>query len=738
MKSWAVRFFLLIEIFTLTMMTPSARAGVTLVTDGKPAATIVLPDKATRNEKLAAEELQTHIALISGATLPIAKAADGAAIVIGSAVAEPDLDAIRAKSDDEAAFALRAGNNRIDLVGLSDDGTLYAAYELLEQLGVRWFMPGDLGVDVIETKTITVDDQTLIDHPGFKGRHLQAVQEGTWRTRMRLSGLNAGGHGLGPKFDREKNPEYFIHENGEPTHQEDVSHPEVLKGVVEFWRQRLEAKPQAYRYGYIPVGPHDGAGFGDHEWDGEYLDPFTGRTSMTDRYIRFFNMVLEELNKDYPDLGIGFYAYTRDIFPPEKTTPHPKILPILAPINFDRFHSIMNPLSWEKQYIRQLVDGWQKTGLDLMYRGYLFNLADHGLPFTMIDLVRTDFPYYHKQGVVACRVECIPNWTYQGPALYLASKIFWKPDLDSDALLDEYFTRYFGPAAKPMREHWDIIEQAYIHGDYFTGNVFDVPHILTAEVRSDMRRTLEEAERAAGNDNRYAKRVALVRMGFDYGDANIEMINAYRRGQWVEANEHHERIINDLMPPMLEHDPPLLHPTLPRYLKRFWSTTVQAAAERVTGGNEQIVLLPDVWHYMQDPYNGGEQMGLWKQSLGTGPWQPIKTATESTSNQGLRYYKGTLWYRTTFELTDAQAGRTMKLFLAGVDDTPRAWINDHKLELELKGAAPIGRPWEFAAGDSVRAGKNTIVIAVEDTRINELGTVGLTAPVMLWSPGESQ
>ena len=50
-----------------------APADVTLVRDGKPVSVIVLEAKPTRSAQMGALELQHHVKLITGATLPILK-----------------------------------------------------------------------------------------------------------------------------------------------------------------------------------------------------------------------------------------------------------------------------------------------------------------------------------------------------------------------------------------------------------------------------------------------------------------------------------------------------------------------------------------------------------------------------------------------------------------------------------------------------------------------------------------
>lgn len=147
--------------------------GVVLVSEGNPAATVVTTVYASALEKKAATELVTYIKSISGAELPIVTsegAATGTKIYIGGATPGIDLNAIRQGGDDPASFRLLVAADSIRLYGLSDQGTLFAAFELLEQLGVRWFMPGDLGTVIPLKITIALSMQDTIQHPGFSAR----------------------------------------------------------------------------------------------------------------------------------------------------------------------------------------------------------------------------------------------------------------------------------------------------------------------------------------------------------------------------------------------------------------------------------------------------------------------------------------------------------------------------------------------------------------------------------------
>jgi hypothetical protein len=192
----------------------------------------------------------------------------------------------------------------------------------------------------------------------------------------------------------------------------------------------------------------------------------------------------------------------------------------------------------------------------------------------------------------------------------------------------------------------------------------------------------------------------------------------------------------ELIPIALEHVPSILNPRYaPGFTKRFWGGTVESGYRCVTGGSEIVVELPDEWQFMLDPLNGGEALGFHKPGMGDRNWTTLRTKSDSWSNQGLRYYKGEAWYRTRFDVPKKYGGRELRLWLGGIDDQAKAWINGKALPELSRGAAPIGRPWEFDASKAVRAAEpNVIVVKVSNRAVNELGTGGITGPAMIYAP----
>jgi len=743
---------------------PARGAAVTLIEKGQARSVLVLSEKAFRatvppetrrrrrepadpkgDERRAAEEIRWHLEEMTGVRLEIVPAGQVPQglipIRIGSA-ADAALDSqVRKRGDDPASFVLKASGGRLSLRGLAPAGTLNAAYELLEQLGVRWFLPGRLGLVIPKTDTVRVAEQTTVQTPSFGARHLQAVDAPAWQRRMRLGGpyfpSAHGVPGFGPRESERlfaDHAEYFSLVRGKrTTRQLCVSNPGVLRIAVEATKAYFRQHPEAEIMG---IGANDGRGFCECEdcraLDGGDFDPFGNAPSMTDRYVWFFNQVLKGIEGEFPNKRLGFYAYSVYNRPPVRVVPDRRLVPAVALITLCRFHGMDNPVCPEKSYEQWIIQRWGERVPEVYYRGYWYNLADPGLPYFFIERVRRDIPLGKDLGVAGWRVETPADWAASAPSRYVACKLMWDHTADVDRLMQDFYERFFGPARGPMRRYIETMSHALTTADFHTGSSWDMPHIYTPEVRAKARAALGEAVRAATGPV-YGKRVWMYQRSFDYLEAFIGMLQARARHDYVASKEALDRM-HRIRQELADHSPPLIGRHAESYLRRFFSRVTEAGYQRTTNGNELIVGLDDTWQFQIDPAGVGEAIGWWRPETSGGNWQRIRTSTASWSDQGLRYYKGLAWYRQKVEIPARYAGRRIFLWIGGVDEQAKVWLNG-----KLLGTSPKGCfvPFEFDATEAARTGgPNTVVVGVTNVVLNELGTGGITGPVMFYAPKE--
>jgi hypothetical protein len=740
------------------------RAGghFTLVQDGQPQAALVLSKEAfappadqgkrrakrpQRAEPISAEQeaarqIQLYCEKISSATLPIVQAGDdlkGLKPVYLGAAADPALlDAVKAKGADPGSFALVVAADRASIRGLSPEATFYGVCEVLEQLGVRWFFPGELGTVIPESKTLLLRQQTTIQVPSFPSRYLQGVADDAWERHLRAGGPrfpSAHGVRLGvrPETLFQQHPEYFALRNGKrSTSQLCISNPEVLKLAIESTRQFFRDNPNS---DIIGMGANDGRGFCECDrckaLDAGDYDPFGHCESMTDRYVWFFNKVLEGIQDEFPDKRIGFYAYAAYCRPPVKVKPDPRLVPAVAMITLCRIHGMNNPVCPEKSYEKWIIQEWGKLVPQVYYRGYWYNLADPGLPFLMIRRIAQEVPLGKQLHVAGWRTECMTNWAGSSPSLYIAHKLMWDHTANVETLLDDYCAKSFGPAAGPMRRYIDLLDKTVYDADYHTGSIWDMALVYPKAVRDHARTLLDEAAGLVPPDSLYARRVAIYRKSFAFLEGFADAMEGRTVHDYARAKRGLDTMIA-MREELSAGRPSLITKKAEDYMNRYLTSTITQGYVRTTGGNRLLAGLKDEWQFQIDPERVGEAVGWRDPSRTGGNWQTIRTSSRTWSDQGLRYYKGLAWYRQTIDIPAEAEGKRVFLWFGAIDEMAKVWVNGRPI-----GVSPriVFKPFELDATEAIRPGQpNTVVVCVSNETLNELGTGGIMGPVMFYIP----
>jgi len=755
-----------------------ANKDLILISERKVKSVIILPEKTDILEKRAADELAEHLALICGASPDITAGTcpEGViAIKLGSAADEKFHQHILEKGDNPSSFLINVNEKEISICGVTPEGTLFGVYELLEQIGVRWYIPGDIGRVIPALSTVRVRMQQTIQVPSMDYRMLQSVYTGDWPVRMRMGGLlrSTGAHGIEPFVKQKKNlfasnPECFgLVKGNRTTGQLCISSPKVFELALAAVREQLSSeKADPAKKHYIGMGPNDGVGWCECDncraLDGEYKDVLFDQISQTDRYVWFFNKLLEKMEKEYPKLYVVWYAYSLHFFAPTIIKPHPRLVSVFAPITLDRIRGMDNPMSPDRYILRSVIDGWSKLGCEEMYyRGYYNNLACPQFPVSQIDRVKNEIPVLRQKGINVMRVEVIKqSWASSPLTLYVASKMMWDIKTDVDALLEEFYRLFYGTAAPFMKQYHEAVEAAFRDTPYFTGGSYPYLRIYDSVRRKAMRGFLNQAEKKAKNV--FAERVKINRLAFDRLELFLDMMEARNNFDFVLAMKKMEAyyILTDKMTDYVLDEKTNGAPSKyfhsatqrlvwfdensanPRsYFNRYYSPTVKTGYERVVKSGEIAAALPDEWDFLEDQTGLGEAAGYQRAGTIGGNWQKLKTRSATWSDQGLHYYKGVAWYRAKVTIPVKFKGRKVFLWFASVDEQAKVWVNGNCLgtstepEDGLPGIPGGFRPFDMHASDDIRFGEeNTVAVRIENFSLDELGTGGIVGPVMFWSP----
>lgn len=370
-----------------------------------------------------------------------------------------------------------------------DRGTVNAVYGFLRNLGVRWYAPGDIGEVVPKSATISLPaegNRAVV--PDFPLRRITFFHEFLGKPELSLWGLRLGlnaGHDLvgitqfshGMKFVtgrdemKEKHPEFYALWNGErATDHKGAGAPSLgAPGLKEKHLAYARSIFDHYQEPMISIDVVDGFGRGISETDAGLDTPERGAAgSMSDYVWGYLDSVARELYKSHPDRMVSALAYSSYGLPPEKIeTMSPNIALVEA-----RWRSNFYDEEIRTKH-RELREAWLARLPSKMYFThdyYLYSTPErYGRPTFFPRLIARDLR--EMKGVsLGDNIEVYDHrpdrkdelkydeFAIEHLNIYVTSRLWWNADLDLDAVLDEYYTSYYGPVRDEMKAYIEYSE----------------------------------------------------------------------------------------------------------------------------------------------------------------------------------------------------------------------------------------------------------------------------------------
>jgi len=244
--------------------------------------------------------------------------------------------------------------------------------------------------------------------------------------------------------------------------------------------------------------------------------------SLSDRYVWFYSRIAERVAKELPDRYVGAYAYSIYRTPPVRQKLHDNV--IIGLVAF----SYMNDDARDKGF--EQWQGWRKNAKNLFLRPNAFFVAGGG-PVNFARAIAADFKKLHADGLRIVDYDgWVGNWGSQGLSVYVLAKVLWNPAADVDALIRDYVQKGFGPAAGPVGEYFQALEDfttAIAKARDYRGMKTDSRLLMGKyddAFLSRMRAILDRARQAAAQDPVVLARIAKLSAGLDYAEALRESI----------------------------------------------------------------------------------------------------------------------------------------------------------------------------------------------------------------------
>ena len=741
-----------------------------IAASGKTSAVIAVSPDAGSFEKRAAADLAKYIALMCGdqpriaqtrETIDAALASKQPVLVVGQEAfaTRPTLrntlnTRLKKPVLRSDGIVLRREGNRVYLSGNNDRSHYFAVAELLRRWGCRWYMPTEFGECIPVHRDLTIRDLDYTFSSPFEIRTywISWVGDQTGAAEFRLRNMMTDrnampptGHALGK----------YTKGIGKGTFNFPITAPGTAQHVSK-QVEKLYAAGQAFSLG-MEDGSYDSSNLNDRELMKLQWDKYFMRWSVSDPMLELYNNVARILQEKYPDgTGkIGFLAYANMTIPPvRKMVAERSLYCELAPIDIDPIHGMDDPQSPPRREFRDMMYKWAKVmqGRLCIYDYDQGMLVWRDIPNPSHQAFRQDVKHYRKAGILGVNTESRNAIATTFLNLHIRSRLLWNPDEDVDALLKEFYPKFYGPAADPMKVYWSTIFDAWENTICTEHEYFGATAIYTPQVMAVLKSNLQAAEQIINGllvqgrkltrqEQLYVRRMEFTRLSYNILDAYTTMVAAaatdvdYRQAvaageRGLKARDAMTALGGIFTTTRLEGDG-----------TPWWPGEVRQYRELlpfIDGSQGTIIMkLPVEWAFRRDPMNQGLGNGYangpvnltyWNNSKATrtvdnrkdypDQWEMLRTDLYAQV-QGIRHadrqsYTGHFWYRTEVKLTKEQAASTSRIRFPGLFNECWLYINGQEVAYRKQGQLwwknDYRFEWDVDLSGKLKAGKNDIAL----------------------------
>jgi len=289
--------------------------------------------------------------------------------------------------------------------------------------------------------------------------------------------------------------------------------------------------------------------------------------------VECMNYLLEQLNKDYPDLKIVTFAYRYSIFAPENIECHPNLVIEFTPIDLCRQHaitydscntdnneypdSVYPTFMTNNQILMAEIDKWAKICSTFYIYDYGLNCRYYYTPFPDFDTLWENYQVFNSIGAwgyINLSNPHRPSAEFGELRAYLTMKLMEETDMTKEEYnnhINEFLAAFYGPGWEVIREYFDFVHKlADEHGECFCG--YNSPEQMFGEFAfapysDQLVEWFDKAEEMAETETQLLH-VRRLRVGMDYvriGSIHYDEMNSgdpLRRQAMIDEveNFYHE------------------------------------------------------------------------------------------------------------------------------------------------------------------------------------------------------
>ena len=486
-------------------------------------------------------------------------------------------------------------------------------------------------------------------------------------------------------------------------------------------------------------------------------EPAAGRWSVTDRCMVLHTRSAARVRAKYPEVAFGDQAYVNKSLPPAKTPVPADFRVVICPIDFNRHH----PMDWSNHpndyALRDMVQGWHKTGARINAYWYGINLAEISAPCPFITKWGTDIRALLANGLDEWGPEYMNGWESMLPGYYLSIRMTFHAQEQPADILADLWTRFYGAAADPMARYWTGIDRAYLDAREYAGSPFGYLKIFTPEVMTAARADINAALTACRTPQEY-RRVKLIDESFSLFELYMQMRREWAAGNLRNLAEDYQTWRWGVRNMQRMYRVPVGDGRYTenaysgdgyiqgRHGNPSWSDAFVGQGYKGGSGMEREyarVGTPMLaWKWKHNPGPEADSLPWTAPAFNDKDWPAMHVVRDTWSSIGHHNSltdepsgrSGRMAYRATQKLPAVPTGKKVYLWIGSTDGSAKVYVNGKLMPYSAEREAFSGycQPAQVDITAAMQAGDNQFTILCERTHLNELGTGGLMGPVIIY------
>ena len=272
---------------------------------------------------------------------------------------------------------------------------------------------------------------------------------------------------------------------------------------------------------------------------GSYLPEYlTGN-----EWFFFVNGMLEATAKKYPGHLIATNGYANRYVPPEDIpgfNRHKNLTIMFADINGCTIHRFDDPKCWQNRQQYNLLKRWCKLTDKVWIYGYNYTmLVSKDTVTPMVKRIRANIPMVKEAGCLGFSDLEFTDMSQLGiPTYVVRAALEWNTKVNVDEVLDDFYSKWFGPAAAPMHDFYETLENAFDSAPYHAHEDVILSLIYTPQVMARLAEAIARAESAARTDTEKTH-VRMERLMFDHLRLYVDSLQAKQELRFADAADLH-------------------------------------------------------------------------------------------------------------------------------------------------------------------------------------------------------